>query len=42
MINGSSKRRADCLINARHQRLGCRGAATFDARALTMEGFLAV
>lgn len=33
---------ADCLINARHQRLGCRATATFDARALKMEGFVAV
>ena len=33
---------ADCLINARHQRLGCRATATFDARALKMEGFIAV
>ena len=33
---------ADCLINARHQRLGCRATATFDATALKLEGFVAV
>ena len=33
---------ADCLINARHQRLDCCATATFDARALKMEGFVAV
>jgi predicted nucleic-acid-binding protein len=25
---------ADCLIDARHRRLGCRATATFDAQAL--------
>lgn len=31
---------ADCLIEARHRRLGCRGTATFDARALKLAGFV--
>jgi len=30
----------DCLINARHQRLGCRATATFDARAFEVEGVI--
>jgi len=33
---------ADCLINARNRRLGCRATATFDARALKLSGFVAV
>lgn len=33
---------ADCLINARHRRLGCRATATFDAKALKLTGFVAV
>jgi len=32
---------ADCLINARHRRLGCRATATFDAKALKLTGFIA-
>lgn len=32
---------ADCLINARHRRLGCRATATFDAKALKLTGFTA-
>lgn len=30
----------DCLIDARHRRLGCRATATFDARALKLAGFI--
>jgi predicted nucleic-acid-binding protein len=33
---------ADCLINARNLRLGCRATATFDAKALKIEGFVPV
>jgi predicted nucleic-acid-binding protein len=33
---------ADCLINARNRRLGCRATATFDGRALRLAGFVAV
>jgi predicted nucleic-acid-binding protein len=33
---------ADCLIGARNRRLGCRATATFDARASTLPGFIAV
>ncbi len=33
---------ADCLIGARHRRLGCRATATFDARAARLPGFVAV
>ncbi len=32
---------ADCLIGARHRRLGCRATATFDARAVKVPGFVA-
>jgi len=32
---------ADCLISAHDRALGCRGTATFDARALKLPGFLA-
>ncbi len=32
---------ADCLIGARNRRLGCRGTATFDARASRLPGFVA-
>jgi predicted nucleic-acid-binding protein len=32
---------ADCLIGARHRRLGCRGTATFDVRAVKLPGFVA-
>lgn len=31
---------ADCLINARNRRLGCRATATFDAKALKLAGFI--
>ena len=31
---------ADCLINARHRRLGCRATATFDRKALNLAGFI--
>lgn len=30
---------ADCLINARNRRLGCRTTATFDRKALQLAGF---
>lgn len=33
---------ADCLIEARNRRLGCRATATFDARALKLAGFISV
>jgi len=33
---------ADCLIEARNRRLGCRAAATFDGRALKVPGFISV
>jgi predicted nucleic-acid-binding protein len=33
---------ADCLIEARNRRLGCIATATFDAKALTLAGFVAV
>jgi hypothetical protein len=33
---------ADCLINARHRRLGCRATATFDRKALKLAGFIEV
>jgi predicted nucleic-acid-binding protein len=33
---------ADCLITARHRRLGCSATATFDAKALKVTGFVAV
>jgi predicted nucleic-acid-binding protein len=32
---------SDCLIGARHRRLGCRATATFDARAARLPGFVA-
>jgi len=32
---------ADCLINARHRRLGCRATATFDSKAAKLPGFIA-
>jgi len=38
----SSAEFADCLINARNLRLGCRATATFDAKALKIEGFVPV
>ncbi len=33
---------ADCLIDARNRRLGCRATAAFDGRALRLAGFVAV
>jgi predicted nucleic-acid-binding protein len=33
---------ADCLIGARNLSLGCRGTATFDGKALKIDGFVAV
>jgi predicted nucleic-acid-binding protein len=33
---------ADCLIEARNRRLGCRATATFDSRALKFPGFISV
>lgn len=33
---------ADCLIEARNRRLGCENTATFDAKALTLAGFVSV
>jgi len=33
---------ADCLIDGRNLRLGCRATATFDGRALKLAGFVAV
>ena len=33
---------ADCLIDARNRRLGCRATATFDEKALKLAGFVAV
>lgn len=40
--NNSAADFADCLIEARNLRLGCRATATFDARALKLAGFIAV
>lgn len=31
---------ADCLICARHRRLGCRASATFDSKAAKIAGFI--
>ena len=36
---GSSTDFADCLINARNRRLGCRTTATFYRKALELTGF---
>jgi len=33
---------ADCLIEARNRRIGCRATATFDSRALKLPGFTSV
>jgi predicted nucleic-acid-binding protein len=33
---------ADCLIESRNRRLGCRATATFDSRALKLAGFVSV
>ena len=33
---------ADCLIEARNRRLGCRATATFDGRARKLAGFISV
>ncbi len=40
--NDSTADFADCLIEARNRRLGCSGTATFDAKALTLAGFVPV
>jgi predicted nucleic-acid-binding protein len=31
---------ADCLLEARNRRLGCRATATFDGKALKLAGFI--
>jgi predicted nucleic-acid-binding protein len=33
---------ADCLIEARNRRIGCRATATFDTNALELTGFISV
>ena len=33
---------ADCLIDARNRKLGCRATATFDGRALKLPGYVSV
>ncbi len=33
---------ADCLIESRNRKLGCRATATFDGRALKLAGFISV
>jgi predicted nucleic-acid-binding protein len=33
---------ADCLIEARNRRLGCRATATFDGKALKLAGFVSL
>jgi predicted nucleic-acid-binding protein len=33
---------ADCLIEARNRRLGCRATATFDGKALKVAGFISL
>jgi predicted nucleic-acid-binding protein len=33
---------ADCLIEARNRRIGCRATVTFDAKALKLAGFVVV
>lgn len=33
---------ADCLIEARHRRLGCQATVTFDSKALKLAGFSSV
>jgi predicted nucleic-acid-binding protein len=33
---------ADCLIAARNLRIGCHATATFDGKALKLEGFISV
>lgn len=33
---------ADCLIGARNRRLGCRATASFDHKAASLPGFIAV
>ena len=33
---------ADCLIEARNRKLGCRATATFDGKALKLAGFVSV
>jgi predicted nucleic-acid-binding protein len=41
MWKDSAAEFADCLINARSRRLGCRATATFDSKALKLSGFIA-
>jgi predicted nucleic-acid-binding protein len=41
MWKDSAAEFADCLINARNRRLGCRATATFDSKALKLSGFIA-
>jgi predicted nucleic-acid-binding protein len=36
----SSAQFADCLIGARHRKLGCSATATFDQGALKLPGFV--
>jgi len=33
---------ADCLVEARHRRLGCEATATFDSKALKLCGFVSL
>jgi hypothetical protein len=33
---------ADCLVEARNRRLGCRATATFDGKALKLPGFISL
>jgi predicted nucleic-acid-binding protein len=33
---------ADCLIEARNRRLGCHATATFDGKAMKLDGFISV
>jgi len=33
---------ADCLIEARNRKLGCRATATFDGKALKLAGYVSV
>jgi predicted nucleic-acid-binding protein len=40
MWKDSAAEFADCLINARHRRSGCRATATFDRKALKLAGFI--
>jgi predicted nucleic-acid-binding protein len=40
--NNSAADFADCLIDARNRRLGCRATATFDRKARKLAGFISV